>query len=37
MNSHTYIDSVLSEVEKRNPNEIEFIQAVNEVFHSLIP
>lgn len=37
MNSHTYIDSVISQVEKRNPNEIEFIQAVNEVFHSLVP
>lgn len=33
----SYIDDVLCEVRKKNPNEPEFIQAVTEVFESLKP
>lgn len=32
-----YVDSVYQSVKKRNPNEEEFLQAVKEVFDSLIP
>ncbi|PWM39092.1 MAG: NADP-specific glutamate dehydrogenase [Clostridiales bacterium] len=33
----TYVERVYAEVEKRNPNEKEFLQAVKEVFESLAP
>jgi glutamate dehydrogenase (NADP+) len=33
----TYIERVLSEVERKNPGEAEFHQAVNEVYTSLAP
>ncbi len=32
-----YINEVFEQVKKRNPNESEFHQAVNEIFESLIP
>jgi len=32
-----YVQQVFDTVKKRNPNESEFLQAVNEVFDSLIP
>lgn len=32
-----YIDDLFETVKKRNPHEVEFHQAVKEVFHSLIP
>jgi len=32
-----YIDKVMSEVERRNPGELEFLQAVREVVESLSP
>lgn len=33
----SYVDKVLEEVIKKNPNETEFIQAVKEVLHTLRP
>ncbi|MCD1260351.1 NADP-specific glutamate dehydrogenase [Paenibacillus athensensis] len=36
-NAQTYIGQLLETVKKRNPNEPEFHQAVEEVLHSLIP
>lgn len=35
MNSQTYINSVINQVEKRNPHEAEFNHAVKEVLNSL--
>ena len=35
MNSQEYINQVITQVEKRNPNEIEFNHAVKEVLNSL--
>lgn len=32
-----YVDKVFQEVQKRNPHEIEFHQAVKEIFDSLVP
>ncbi|MGL4731579.1 MAG: NADP-specific glutamate dehydrogenase [Clostridium sp.] len=37
MNTKAYIDQVLENVKKRNSGEPEFIQAVEEVLHSLAP
>ncbi|GAA0124836.1 NADP-specific glutamate dehydrogenase [Clostridium sp. CTA-19] len=37
MNTKAYIDQVLENVRKRNNGEPEFIQAVEEVFHTLAP
>lgn len=37
MNSQAYIESVIDQVIIRNPNELEFISAVKEVLHSLVP
>lgn len=34
---HEYVDQVFETVKKRNPNEMEFQQAVKEVFYSLVP
>lgn len=36
-NTRDYVNHVFKSVEKRNPNENEFLQAVKEVFESLIP
>ncbi|WP_421904229.1 NADP-specific glutamate dehydrogenase [Oceanobacillus halophilus] len=36
-NVKDYIDNLIKKVEKRNPNELEFHQAVKEVLDSLIP
>ena len=33
----SYIDDVLAEVIRRNPNEPEYIQATNDVLNSLRP
>ena len=35
--AHDYIDQLFETVQKRNPGETEFHQAVKEVFLSLIP
>ncbi|CAM4182520.1 NADP-specific glutamate dehydrogenase [Lederbergia lenta] len=35
--AQAYIDEVYETVIDRNPNEYEFLQAVKEIFHSLIP
>ncbi|ACT00371.1 NADP-specific glutamate dehydrogenase [Paenibacillus sp. JDR-2] len=35
--AHSYIDDLFETVQKRNPGEVEFHQAVKEVFLSLIP
>lgn len=35
--AQSYIDRVLEEVEKRNPGEEEFQQAVREILESLVP
>ncbi|MEK3888679.1 NADP-specific glutamate dehydrogenase [Bacillus sp. FSL K6-3431] len=35
--ARAYIDDVYDTVVNRNPNEYEFLQAVKEIFHSLIP
>lgn len=35
MNSHEYIKSIITQVEKRNPNETEFNHAIEEVLNSL--
>jgi len=32
-----YVDKVFQEVQKRNPHEVEFHQAVKEIFDSLVP
>ena len=32
-----YVDEVMEKIKKKNAHELEFIQAVEEVFHSLIP
>ncbi|UOQ49989.1 NADP-specific glutamate dehydrogenase [Gracilibacillus caseinilyticus] len=32
-----YVNQVFETVKKRNPNEDEFLQAVSEIFHSLVP
>lgn len=32
-----YVEDVLKKVRERDPNEVEFLQAVEEVLHSLIP
>ena len=37
MNSKEYIQSVYEQVEKRNSGEVEFLDAVKEVFNSLVP
>lgn len=37
MNSKEYVQSVYEQVEKRNSGEIEFLDAVKEVFNSLVP
>jgi len=37
MNSQEYINQIIHQVEKRNPNETEFKHAVNEVLNSLEP
>lgn len=37
MNANNYIKNVLDIVKKRNAGESEFLQAVDEVFHSLTP
>lgn len=37
MNGKEYVESVLKTIEKRNPGEIEFQNAVKEVLYSLIP
>ncbi len=37
MNSKEYVQSVYEQVEKRNSNEVEFLDAVKEVFNSLVP
>jgi len=37
MNSQEYIQEIISQVEKRNPNEVEFNHAVKEVLNSLEP
>ena len=34
---HEYVDQVFETVKKRSPNEDEFLQAVKEVFYSLVP
>lgn len=34
---HEYVSQVYETVKKRNPNEVEFLQAVKEVFFSLVP
>ncbi|PKG23742.1 NADP-specific glutamate dehydrogenase [Niallia nealsonii] len=34
---HEYVNQVFETVKKRNPNEVEFQQAVKEVFYSLVP
>ncbi|MFD1040382.1 NADP-specific glutamate dehydrogenase [Virgibacillus byunsanensis] len=36
-NVKDYVNHLFENVEKRNPNEPEFLQAVNEVFNSLVP
>jgi glutamate dehydrogenase (NADP+) len=35
--AHEYVESVLASVEVKNPGEREFLQAVSEVFTSLVP
>ena len=35
--NNAYLESVYEKVEKRNPGEKEFLQAVYEVLESLIP
>lgn len=37
MNSQEYIQEIITQVEKRNPNEVEFNHAVKEVLNSLEP
>ena len=37
MNTTTYVDQVFETVKKRNPGEPEFLQAVTEVFRSIVP
>ena len=37
MRSSSYVGAVLSSVEEKNPGEPEFLQAVREVFDSLVP
>ena len=37
MNAQQYIDKVIADVEKRDAHEVEFIQAVKEVFSTLKP
>lgn len=37
MKGQDYIESVIAQVENRNRNEVEFINAVKEVLHSLVP
>ncbi|RBP64482.1 glutamate dehydrogenase (NADP+) [Alkalibaculum bacchi] len=37
MNSKQYVQSVYEQVEKRNSGEVEFLDAVKEVFNSLVP
>lgn len=37
MNGKEYVESVLKTIEKRNAGETEFLNAVKEVFYSLIP
>lgn len=37
MDAKNYVEMVLEDVKRRNPGEIEFHNAVNEVLHSLIP
>ncbi|MFD1849817.1 NADP-specific glutamate dehydrogenase [Oceanobacillus bengalensis] len=36
-NAKDYVDRLIKYVEERNPNELEFQQAVKEVLHSLVP
>ncbi|WP_372442930.1 NADP-specific glutamate dehydrogenase [Pseudogracilibacillus auburnensis] len=35
--ANSYVNKVYEEVTKRNANEVEFLQAVKEIFHSLTP
>lgn len=35
--ARNYVEEVFATVQKRNPNESEFLQAVDEIFHSLTP
>ena len=37
MNSQQYIDKIISDVQRRDSHEVEFIQAVQEVFSTLKP
>lgn len=37
MDAKNYVEKVLEDVKRRNPGEVEFYNAVDEVLHSLIP
>lgn len=37
MDAKNYVEQVLEDVKRRNPGEVEFYNAVDEVLHSLIP